>query len=305
MARSTPAVPPLRQIPLVTVQGTPTSESADEKISKESLRVIDTAVENKALRPVQVHDGLRSSPPRSLTNGHIFKLYTGPFFDTTLSEGESGPCHNTEHAINHANFPPKSPTNLETPPSNSRLELATLAIRAVPKVILTHRPRRQIPSSPPRSLPVRHDEPAPSSSSSSSSSPPNFSKSLLLHHPQTQHRYPHYSSPQAALLLNTLRSYLLLPTTTTGTGTGTNSPESPGAPAAAEVLAGLLLKWPTLRHNLARRNPGLAAQINVLDWRGIEAGLPEGSFTRKLVEEWIYCGDAGSGLFGEWEWPWE
>jgi hypothetical protein len=40
----------------------------------------------------------------------------------------------------------------------------------------------------------------------------------------------------------------------------------------------------------------------MLDWRGVEAGLPEGSFKRKLVEGWIR---AGTALFGEWEWPWE
>jgi hypothetical protein len=249
MARSTQ-----RPIPLSAATEASRSRNADDKTYKGPSQVISNTAHVRAIGPV--YDGLRSSPPRCLTKGHSFKPYTGPFFDITSSHGDDH-LHDDKHTIS----PPTSPTNPEPPFSTLRLEQATIAIRAVPKLIITtHRPPRKptLRSPPPKPKP-----------------------------------YPRYTSPQATHLLHHLSTYLpLVPTT------------DPSTPPPAEILAGLLTKWPTLRRTLHKRNPRLAAQLNSLDWRGVEAGLPEGSFKRRLAEGWV-CGGGGMGLFGEWEWPWE
>ncbi|KAK4044558.1 hypothetical protein C8A01DRAFT_31347 [Parachaetomium inaequale] len=203
-----------------------------------------------------MYDGLRSSPPLTRTGPHTWKPYTG------------GPrsSHKTEDLDDHS-YATEQPS----------LGYATEARRATAQLI-THRP--PLPNLPPTPrLP-------------SASIIPPLPPAAPFHTYGRPIPPNHYTSPQSASHLSTLKSHLLIPTS------------GPASLTAARLLASLLFRWPDTRRDLPEFDPLLARKINAIDWTGVESEFHEGSFTQRLVEAWVWSGE---GVFGEWEghWGWD
>ncbi|KAL2199782.1 hypothetical protein P885DRAFT_74954 [Corynascus similis CBS 632.67] len=258
------------------------------------------------------YDGLRSSPPFSSTSAHSWKLYTGPFSDTQQPTTEVKSLDTLEYEM-------EQPT--------PRLALATEARRATPKLVALRHHQPSVLSddatSPSRTLPTIR---LPSSSLFPPLLPtPGFSLTCrhLNNHgpsmyssdrplPPQSPRASHYTSPHACRLFSKLKSHLLLPTT------------GPGSPTTADLVAGLLFRWPQVRRHVREFDPALAEEINMLDWAGVETEFGGGghrqeeeaeeeaekekekngggwSYVRRQVADWVSSGEA---LFGDWEGPW-
>ncbi|KAL2269939.1 hypothetical protein VTJ83DRAFT_2123 [Remersonia thermophila] len=259
-----------------------------------------------------VCDGLRSSPPMLPT--HSWKPYTGPLFDTpeppspSLSVSEEkmetattailaratvitiSPRQNNNNSTSHySNSPPPRPSN-PTPYSHNSYHHHhhlhhhlhhhhhhhhnnnnTMPTADQHPIMATLPPQPRISRQPTHRL----------------LSPPS---------PQPPQRY-RYDSLEASYLLDHLRTYLYLPTSVSST-----SAESYASQTPAQMLARLLITWPSVRRNLPRQNRMLARRLGRIDWAGAERGLPKGSEEREAVELWL---DSGLELFGRWWGPWE
>lgn len=88
---------------------------------------------------------------------------------------------------------------------------------------------------------------------------------------------PHYFSPQGQASLSQLKQYLFLPEST----------------LSSTLILNLLRKWPRVRTVLPKQRPGLAEQINSLNWWGVQFEA-EGWEDRVVIEAWM----AGRGKWG-------
>ncbi len=161
-----------------------------ERLDAQSLSKSFEDADHTARGLAQVYDGLRSSPPRNLTRPHTWKVYTGPFASPHPATTETDQSSNHHSTTKQA---PQPTTNLQPPPIPESppipsLELATLAIRTIPKQVLI--PRRRRPHPKPITSPVEN-KPLPSR--------------------------PHYTSKEGTAVLASLQTYLFPSPTSSST----------------------------------------------------------------------------------------
>lgn len=292
--RSTPTLPLVdhnpvfsemvhREIRSSATQLTPQSRNVYEKPSYGPCQPSSISKSRTSRVPaISVHAGLRSCPPRSLADTHVWKRCPGPETEPKGEERNIQSCSFQWSTDRFEGSPIPSPTGLRT---------ATEATWATPKVVFI--PRRVTQTNPQPFLAVL---PSPSPISPCPPSPPSSS---LQNPTNSANSLPpnHYTTPSAARLLSTLRTHLTSLLHSANTPTGEPLPSTP-----AELLTYLLLKQPDLRRRLRAQNPRFAARVDMLDWRGVEADLTERSFARRCVEEWLR---SGKGLFGGPKGGWE
>ena len=250
------------KIPLVTTPVPSQRERVGDQRQNKSLQDADHTAPRG--RP-QVYDGLRSSPPRSLTSPHTWKVYTGPFSSshpvTTKTDQHSN--HPNHPNTTTTEQPPQTTTHLQPPPIPEstpipKLQLATLAIRSTPKEV---------------TIPSRRAAPKPTTPFTTSPLPSR----------------PSYTSRAGRAALASLRFEILEP--------------PPYSSSPRTIIASLLPRWSVLRNTLPRHDPLLARLIGEVDWRGVECEFAEGSFKRRAVEGWVL--EVGRGRDGDGEdWRW-
>jgi hypothetical protein len=246
-----------------------------------------------------VCDGLRSSPPTSTT--HVWKPYTGPSFDDT-----------DQHSVFRESIISNSEITIETATTAvvARAAIVTIIIDPSPNISNNKPPPTpKLSSRPfdPRTFPTRKSVDYTIKMDPSEYSPNSCAGVTALtldaKYPQTNIRQDpspdlppssHYTSPQAAALLDALRWYLLLPNSNTPGGDYGSSP--------AHLLASLLIIYPSVRRNLRRRNRSLAKLVEKIDWTGVQEDLMDWDEARLVVEVWMA---SGLKLFGNWHGPWE
>ena len=243
-----------------------------EKVGPQGLnKSFQDADHTGSRRFPQVYDGIRSSPLRNLTSPHTWKVYTGPFPCSHRATIETDQRSNHPNTTKHA---PQTTTNLQPPPIPESPPIPKLQLATL-----------AIRATPKQVLITHRRRPPPKPIT-----PPVETKPLPSR--------PHYTSQEGTLVLAALQTYLLL------------SPSASSSSSPGTILAGLLAKWPTLRHVLPRENPVLARQVEGLDWSGVECEFAEGSFARRVGEGGVLLVGrprmgmrmGGGFVFEGWEW---